>query len=841
MNNDQAPTIGEPEWQADVQGLSTDEAASRLAREGPNQLPESERTPAWLRIGRQLQSPIIYILLFALALDLVIWVIEAARGWPIESLAILLILAFNTVMGVWQEYRAEDALSRLRALSAPKVWVRRDGQLLQVPAAELVPGDLARVEAGDRIPADGVLQSEQGLLVDESVLTGESVAVDRAFGEEVFSGTLSVRGLGWIQVTRTGPASAMGKIAGMLASVEVETTPLERRMTRFGHRIAQWVAALAVLLVAAGVGTDGIERIDEALLFAVAVAVAVVPEGLPAVLTLTLALGTERMASRRAVVRRLSSVEALGSVTVVATDKTGTLTENSMTVRSLDSPDPERALLAMVLAAEAEPGGTSGDPIEIGLYRYAAEQGLDPAEARSRYKRVSERPFDAEWKYMRVTVHDEAGAVFSYLKGAPEVLLAHSDLPVEEQRKWAECVERLAASGNRVLSLAWAPGEGETNIHWLGVVGLWDPPREEVPAAIGDTRRAGIRVLMITGDHPATARSIAEDVGIEASEVMTGSELEALDPTGLAKRIGSVNVFARVSPEHKLTLVEALQSKGEIVAMTGDGVNDAPALKRADIGVAMGQRGSDVTREVADLVLLDDNFATITAAVEEGRSIYANILKFIRFLFSTNVALTILVAVGVTGATLLGMHDEAGNLLVPLLAVQLLWINVLADGPPALALGLDRNPGVLDQPPRPPGAPLLATADIHFILVAGCIKAALGLALFFALPAVGYSGGVTLTAVFVYESLAQLAFAYPARRIGGAVVPNRVLNIIVTFSVLLSILTFTLPPLRIMLGLAPLPVPVVTAMASALLVTVLGAELWSRLAGRITPDPASGI
>ncbi len=830
MNDDHPPVRIDPERGSAAGGLSSAEAARLLDQHGPNQLPPAERVAAWVRVARQLQSPIIYILLFALALDVVIWVIEGAKGWPIESLAILLILAFNTVMGVWQEYRAEDALSRLRALAAPKVWVRRDGDLVQIPASQLVPGDLARVAAGDRIPADGVLEGEQGLLVDESVLTGESVAVDRAVGEEVFSGTLSVRGLGWLTVTRTGPASAMGQIAGMLASVEAETTPLERRMTHFGHRIAQWVAALAVMLVVAGVGIDGIERIDEALLFAVAVAVAVVPEGLPAVLTLTLALGTERMASRRAVVRRLSSVEALGSVTVVATDKTGTLTENSMTVRSLDATDPGRALLAMVLAAEAEPDGGSGDPIEIGLYRYAAEQGLDPAETRSRYKRISERPFDSEWKFMRVTVHDEAGEVFSYLKGAPEVLLARSRLSPDERERWAGQIESLAAAGNRVLALAWAPGEGETEVQWLGLVGLWDPPREEVPPAIGDTQQAGIRVLMITGDHPATARAIAQDVGIEAAEVMTGAELENLDRTALAERVGSVNVFARVSPQHKLALVEALQSNGEIVAMTGDGVNDAPALKRADIGVAMGQRGSDVTREVADLVLLDDNFATITAAVEEGRSIYANILKFIRFLFSTNVALTLLVAVGVTGAALLDMRDEGGNLLVPLLAVQLLWINVLADGPPALALGLDRNPGVLAQQPRPPGAPLLSRADIRFILVTGGIKAALGLALFFTLPAVGYLGTVTLTAVFVYESLAQLAFAYPARRLTGAVVPNRVLNVIVAFSVVLSILTFTLAPLRTLLGLAPLTLPVIAAVFCALLVTALGAELWSRRA-----------
>jgi Ca2+-transporting ATPase len=731
-------------------------------------------------------------------------------------------------MGVWQEYRAEDALAHLQALAAPKVWVCRDGSLVQVPATELVPGDLARVEAGDRVPADGVLKGEQGLLVDESMLTGESVPFNRAVGDEVFAGAICVRGLGWLSVTRTGPASAMGKIAGMLASIEVEATPLERRLTQFGNRIAQWVAVLAVVLLVAGVGIEGLDRIDEALLFAVAVAVAVVPEGLPAVLTLALALGTERMASRQAVVRRLASVEALGSVTVVATDKTGTLTENAMTVRSLDSPDRERALLATVLAAEADVDAGSGDPIEIGLYRHAAEQGLDPATTRSNHERISERPFDSEWKFMRVTVRDEAGEMSSYLKGAPEVLLERSSLSHDERVQWLERIERSAASGNRMLALAWAPGETETDLHWLGIVGMWDPPRPEVPAAIADTQRAGIRVVMITGDHPATARAIADDVGIASSSVMTGSDLEELDRADLVDRIRSVSIFARVSPKHKLILVEALQSNGEIVAMTGDGVNDAPALKRADIGVAMGQRGSDVAREVADLVLLDDNFATIAAAVDEGRSIYANILKFIRFLFSTNVALVVLVAIGVTGAAVLGLRDEYGNLLVPLLPVQLLWINVLADGPPALALGFDRNPGVMGQRPRPSSAPLLSPSDIRFIVVTGFIKAFLGLALYFALPALGYPGAVTQTAVFVYESLAQLAFAYPARRVDGSAARNRVLDTIVALSALLSILTFTLLPLRTLLGLASLALPVVAIVAGALLVTVLGADFWSR-------------
>lgn len=814
-----------------VAGLTSAEAAARLEEVGANVLPEARKTPWWERVLCQLHNPIIYILLFALAFDAVVWTIEGMHGWPIESIAILAILAFNTIMGVWQEYRAEDALARLKELAAPYVWVRRDGHLTHIPAAQLVPGDLIRVESGDRIPADGEVTSEQGLMVDESMLTGESVPIEHAVGEDVFSGTLAVRGLAWIVVIRTGSKSAMGRIAGMLAGVEVEVTPLERRLTHFGHRIARWVAALAVVLVVAGVGIEGIDRVDEALLFAVAVAVAAVPEGLPAVLTLTLALGTERMASRKAVVRRLAAVETLGSVTVIATDKTGTLTENTMTVRNLDSPDEDRALLAMVLASNAEPDGGSGDPLEVGLYGYAMDRGVDPVSTRVRFQRQSVRSFDSAWKYMRVTVLEDGDPV-SYLKGAPEVLLERSNLTSKERSIWAAKINDAAAGGSRMLALAWARGEAEVGVEWLGTVALWDPPRAEVPGAIDATQQAGIRVQMVTGDHPATARAIADAVGIAADTVVTGEELDRMSSEQLARSVRDVGVFARVSPEHKLALVEAHKANGEIVAMTGDGVNDAPALKRADIGVAMGLRGSDVSREVADLVLLDDNFATITAAVEEGRSIYANIVKFIRFLFSTNVALVLLIAIGVTGAAVLDLRDDFGNLLVPLLAVQLLWINIIADGPPALALGMDRNPGMMLQRPRPPSAPLLTRTGVRFILTTGALKAAMGVLLFFSLPALAFSGSTTQTAVFLYESLAQLAFVYPARRITSRSLPNRTLNIIIIASVALQVLTITVPGLRTMLGLVPLDGQVLALVVTALVVTVAGAETWSRRMAR---------
>ena len=815
-------------------GLSNDEAAVLLDQHGPNALPEAEPIRWWTRVGRQLRSSIIYILLFALAFDLIVWISEGTHEWPFESIAIATILVFNTVMGVWQEYRAEDALARLQELAAPQVWVLRDGHLEQVDATRLVPGDLIRVEAGDRIPADGDLTSEQALQIDESILTGESVPVERGIGDEAFSGTLAVRGLAWIEVTRTGSESAMGRIATLLGGVQAEPTPLERRLEHFGHRVARWIALLAVVLAVAGVGIDGIDRIDEAVLFAVAVAVAAIPEGLPAVLTLTLALGTERMSHRKAVVRKLSAVEALGSITVIATDKTGTLTENTMTVAELDTTDRNRALRAMVLAADAEPDGGVGDPLELGLYTYAANEGVDPVTTRMQHPRQSARPFDSAWRFMRVSVIED-GHTVAYLKGAAEVLLERSALEPADRRRILDEVEVAAARGYRVLGLAWSPDDTEDELTWLGSVCLWDPPRPEVHDAIATAQAAGISVRMITGDHPQTARAIAADLGIPADLVLTGPELDELGTDEWDDAVADVHVFARVNPEHKLALVDALRARGEIVAMTGDGVNDAPALKRSDVGVAMGQRGSDVSREVADLVLLDDNFATIAAAVEEGRGIYDNIQKFLRFLFSTNVALVILVAVGVVGAAATDLRNSAGDLLVPLTAAQLLWINVIADGPPALALGVDRNPGVMQRPPRPPSAPLLTRAGLRFIFTSGIIKAVLGLALFFGLPELDYTGTEAVTAVFLYESLAQLAFVYPARRITAKPVTNRILNWIVGVTIVLQLATVSIPGLRTVLGLSSLDPMAFALVAGALALSALGANYTARHTGGTSP------
>lgn len=804
-------------------GLSSDEAQRRLQQFGTNALPEAQPTAIWRRVLKQLRSPLIGLLLFALLFDLGTWVYEGMSGTPVEAIAILSILLLNAGLGSFQEYRSEQALAQLKAMAAPQAWVLRDGRLQHIPSAHIVPGDLLRVTAGERIPADGRLLEAQGILIDEAVLTGESVPVDKASDERALSGTLVVRGKGLLQVSDTGASSAMGHLAGMLSGIESEKTPLEKRLDAFGMQIARWVGALAVTLIVAGLAAEGLGRFEEMVLFAVALAVAAVPEGMPAVVTLTLALGVQRMARRKAVVRRLSAVEALGSVTVIATDKTGTLTENRMRVHELISERRDDALQAMVLANDAEPDAAAGDPLEIGLLAFAGEQGIDIHALRANHPRVSQRAFDSAWKFMRATVHGAQGPR-SVLKGAPEVLLDRCHLDPAQRSDWLARAEAAAHDGYRVLALAQGVGEAESGLQLLGLILLWDPARAEVAEAMRIVSEAGVRVIMITGDHPGTARAVARQIGMPHEQVMTGADIDALDTAQLQHAARDVTVFARVSAEHKLRLIEALQANGEIVAMTGDGVNDAPALKRADVGIAMGQRGSDVSREVADLVLLDDNFATIVGAIEEGRGIYENIQKFIRFLFSTNVALVILVLGGAILAYTQNLRETSGMLLLPLTAIQLLWINFIADGPPALALALDRNEGVMLRPPRSPSSPLLDAASLRFVFSTGLIKAVAGLSLLIWLPVLGYSAAVARSAVFLFEASAQLVFAYPARRIAQVPASNLALDVIVLLSLLLQAATLILPALREALALHPLDLRAMVIVATAVLVTWLIAE-----------------
>lgn len=797
------------------QGLSTPDARRLLAEHGPNRLPEPRRDTLWRRALRQSRSPIVYVLLVGFAVETSFWVYEGAHGAPIEAIAIAGALVASAAIGAWQEHRGERALEKLRAVATPRAWVFRDGQLANVSAEELVPGDLVRLEAGGRLPADGIITDSAGALVDESVLSGESIPIEKREGDEVSAGTMLVRGRAHLSVTRTGPESAMGRLATLLVRIEPGQTPLEKRLKTFGDRVALAVIALGTALVAVGLLVGGRGALVDVVFFAVALAVAAVPEELPAVLALTLALGVERMAKRNALVRRLSAVEALGSVTVIATDKTGTLTENRLHVKRLHAVDERAALRAMVLANDADLTTGVGDPLEVAFLRHGQERGIDLVDERAASPRVSHRPFDSAWMYMRVTLR-EGKRLKSYLKGAPEVILARCSLTQEDRSRWSRLAEDEARQGYRVLALAKAEGESEEDAHFLGLVALWDPPRAEVPEAIRQARSAGVEILMITGDHPATARAVADAIGIGGTGVLSGSDVAAMDDARLTDALRTTRVFARVTPEQKLRIVEALQARGEIVAVTGDGINDAPALKRADVGVAMGQRGSDVAREVADLVLLDDNFATIVHAIEEGRSLYQNIQAFIRFMFSTSLALLLLVLGGTIGTWLTDLRTPTGALLLPLTAIQILFVNLFVDGPPSLAIGLDKNPDVMNAPPRSPGSPLLDRAGLGWVVTAGVTKAGIALALLLVAPALGFAVLAAQTAVFAYEYLAQLVYAYPARRFGARRPrPNPTLAWTILGVALLPVVVFLLPPLRVALGLEPVDGRLVAVVAVA--------------------------
>lgn len=816
-----------------VNGLSSAQAALALKQFGANALPPAPPRPLFARILSQLNSALIYLLLFALFVDLLAWGMSGGHGAPLDALAIFAIVLLNAGLGVLQEYRSERALQELNRLGAPRAWVLRDGAFQRLDAAEIVPGDVVRLEAGDRVPADGTALEPETLSADEAVLTGESLPVEKNEGDELSSGTLVARGRASLLVTRTGKDSTMGKLAATLGAIDTTKTPLEQRVDALGKVIARVVGGLCLIMVVAGFAVQGPSHALPILMFAVAFGVAVVPEGMPAMMTMALAFGVQRMARRKAVVRRLTAVEALGSVTVIATDKTGTLTENRLSVEKLDcaAGREDDALCAMVLANDADPGSGAGDPLELALVAYAKHRGTDVASLQRAYPRLSSRSFDSQWRCMRATVVSPSGEQIAFLKGAPEAILARCQLGDVERSRLLESVEAAARGGFKVLALARGPSAAERELSFIGLVSLWDPPRPEAKPAVLSARGAGVRVLMITGDHAETARAIAQAVGIESARVVEGSELDAAGAKA-AQLVQGCNVFARMKPEHKLQLIEALQASGEVVAMTGDGLNDAPALKRADVGVAMGDRGSEVAREVADVVLLDDNFATIVAAIDEGRSIYANVQSFVRFSFSSNVALMLLVLGAAFGSLILGLRAEDGSLLLPFTALQILWINFLGDGPPALAIALDRRKNTLLDPPRAPQAPLLDPAALRFILLDGLVKGGIGLLLLVILPLLGATTAATATAVFVYEGVAKLLSMFPARRLFGGLNPNRWVAAATVVSVALQLSCIVFAPVRELLGLVELPTSLLLSVSTALLLTfVLGEVILRGLRG----------
>jgi Ca2+-transporting ATPase len=783
-------------------GLSPAEARARLDRHGRNELTAEKPVPAWRKFLGQFRDVLVILLLAATVISAGLWLYERESAWPYEAMAIFAVVMLNAVMGYIQQSRAEQAVGALRQMSAAHATVLRDGARQRIAAAEVVPGDVILIEEGDTIPADARLVQESALQTAEAALTGESLPVAKdtltiddevGLGDRhnmVFSGTAATYGHGRAVVVATAMQTEMGRIAGLLKEAPAETTPLQKELARVGRLLAVVVAVIAVVMIATILLVEdirGFAALFDVLILGVALAVAAVPEGLPAVVTAVLSLGVQRMARRNAIVRHLAAVETLGSADVIASDKTGTLTKNEMTVRAVVTSSGRISLggtgyeprgdvrrdgagaidgalrveLARILAAAdrannavlQERGGrwtVQGDPTEGALIVAARKAGLEDEVLGARFARVAEVPFSSERKLMS-TIHTDAEQqerLLALTKGAPDVLLARcaeelvgeATRPLTAARR-AEIMrtnDALAGEALRMLGVAFRslPKDGlrddelderiEHNLVFLGLIGMIDPPREEAKDAVARARGAGIRPMMITGDHPGTAAVIAAELGITGNgRAVTGAELERMPEAVLDRTVREVSVYARVNPEHKLRIVQALQRQGTTVAMTGDGVNDAPALKTADIGVAMGIAGTDVSKEAADMVLADDNFATIVAAVEEGRAIYANIRKFLRYLLSSNLGEVMTMFFGVLLADVIGLRAvDSSGVVLPLLATHILWINLVSDGAPALALGVDpADPGVMSRPPRARGEGAITRRMWAGIVFVGAIMA----------------------------------------------------------------------------------------------------------------------
>jgi Ca2+-transporting ATPase len=859
-------------------GLSAAEAAGRLKRFGPNQLQARKPVSSVKILIRQLASPVVGLLAAAMLL-------AGALGELHQAAAVAVVLVINTAIGFWTERRAVRSMEALRELGDRTARVRRGGHAVELPARELVPGDVILFDAGDIIAADTRLSEAAGLGADESALTGESVPVDKSaepvpadapLHERVsilFKGTSVVRGTGEGIVVATGLGTEIGRITELVESAESERSPLEKRLATLSRQLVWLTFVLAVAITAVGIfsGKPAVLMAQTAL----ALAVAAIPEGLPIVATLALARGVLRMARRNALVENLSAVETLGATTLILTDKTGTLTENRMDVERIVTPtgdfsvdharaailrdgepvDPAtdpvllRALLVGVLCSNAEydPHARTGtgDPMEIALLRVGGLAGLHRAEQIGTYPEVAEHPFDSRSKRM-ATVHRHEDGHFAAVKGAPESVLPAAERiagaeerPFDEAARtaWLKRAEELAGEGLRVLAVASHaeadPAAAPTGgLIFLGVVGFRDPPRQEVRGAVGELHRAGIGVAMVTGDHPSTAMSISRSVGlVEANAlVITGAALPSaseLSPDArheLARR----RVFARVTPEQKLDLIALFQAEGEVVAMTGDGVNDAPALKKADIGIAMGKRGTQVAREAADMVLLDDAFATIVHAVRQGRIIFANIRRFSTYLLSCNLTEVLLVGVAVFA----GMP-------LPLLPLQILFLNLVTDVFPAFALALGEGDGdVLAHPPRPPREPILSAPQWRAIVVfAIAIAACTIFALFAAGGWLALSAERATTVAFLTIALAQLWHVFNIRSTEGGVLDSAVVRNPYVWGALALCLVLIVgaihvPPVAGALELAPPGLAGWLLALGASLVPLVGGQIWLAVARR---------
>jgi len=857
-------------------GLSATEAASRLETYGANVLPEGEQRTLGHMILDQFKDFLILLLIAAA-------VIAGLLGEVIDTVAIAVIVFLNAIIGVVQEYRAERAMEALREMAATRASVRRGGEVLDVSAAELVPGDIVLLEAGRVVPADlRVIESAQ-LRVAEAALTGESEAVEKrveavagaetALGDRLsmaYRGTQVVHGRGEGVVAETGPATELGRIAGLLAGTEGGKTPLQKRLAGFGRALG--MAALGLCAIVFVVGIIRGEDVLLMFLTAVSLAVAAVPEALPAVATITLALGARRMVRTNALVRRLPAVETLGSVTYICTDKTGTLTVNRMTAerfladgQAVARPDgtsgPAWEMLwrGMALCSDVVPGPDGdplGDPTETALYSAAEKAGFTRAAVEGSWPRVAELPFDSERKLMTTFHTAPDGGIVSFTKGAAEAVLYRSATqmcsegtgPVDTEELSAD-IDEISGDGLRVLAYAMRrfdglpedPSSAEDDMVFLGLVGLMDPPREEAAEAVALCRSAGIVPVMITGDHPATAMSIARRIGIarRETEVVTGIELERLTLEELEARVLDTHVYARVAPEQKLKIVRALQDRGQFVAMTGDGVNDAPALKQADIGVAMGITGTDVAKEAASMILLDDNFSTIVHAVEEGRRIYDNIRKFIRYTMTSNAGeiFTILLA------PFLGLP-------IPLLPIHILWINLVTDGLPGLAYAAEpAERDIMKRPPRPPAQSILAEGMAAQMVWVGLLLGGVSLAVMaFAIEVLGAGIDSWRSMVFTVLCLGQLGNALAIRSntesvFSQGLLSNRPMAGALALTVALQMATLYVPFLNPVFRTTPLTATElgIALAASTIVFWVVEADkLVRRVRSRRTPVAAEG-
>lgn len=825
-------------------GLSSEEASRRLTEHGPNALPAIHRISPWGVFFEQFKNVLIVILLVAAGLS-------AFLGHAIEAVAIGVIVLFSVFLGFIQEYRAERALEALREMAAPTATVLRGGNEIDIPAHDLVPGDIIVLRTGDKIPADGRLAESVNLQTEEAPLTGESVPVEKGIeplrGEKlsvgdlknmVYSGTTVTYGRGRAVVVATGIHTEFGKIAKLLQTVETGKTPLQKNLDRVGKVLGQAAFVIVFLVVVLGLFRG--QPFLEMFIFGIALAVAAVPEALPAVVTISLAIGVQRMVKRHALIRRLPAVETLGSTTVICSDKTGTLTKDEMTARKIfaagrvyeisgagydlkgdfayngSATEPTVPLITLLRAAtlasdaqmvrdETEDRwGVRGDPTEGALVVAAAKAGLPKRDLDVQFPRIHEIPFTSEAKRM-TTLHRSPSGIVAYAKGAPEVilrsctrqLLETGELPLSAEEKGGilEVAQQMAGDALRVLAVSQKHDAtmetAEDQMTFLGLVGMIDPPRPEAKQAVQTCREAGIKPVMITGDHPLTAQAVARELGLlKTGRVVTGAELEKMSEEDFEREVENIEVYARVSPEHKLRVITAFQKKHHIVAMTGDGVNDAPALKKADIGVAMGITGTDVTKEAAAMTLTDDNFASIVAAVEEGRGIFGNIKKYLMYLLSSNTGEIGLIA----GTTFLGLP-------LPLSAVQILYVNLATDGLPALALAIDPpEPDLMRRKPRNPRSGIFTHPVIMLIAIGGIWSALVNFHLFQWAFRSGRSLAEAMTMAFVSLVLIQFFKAFNFRSDRHSVLrrpfANKWLNLAILWELLLLLLVVYWPFLQ---------------------------------------------